>query len=48
MALVYSLRAIHVPVQVIGVLVVTYVLFALYTWVATPLVNFWIRLRPPR
>jgi hypothetical protein len=48
LVLVSLMRSMGVPKIVTAIFTLTYVLFALYTWVAGPLTSAWIRLRPPR
>jgi tetratricopeptide (TPR) repeat protein len=46
--LISVLRSSPVPKDVVSVLSVTYLAFMIYTWVATPLVKLWVRIRPPQ
>lgn len=45
--LIMGLSAAGVPRGVLGAVVLPYVVFVIYTWLATPLVAAWTRLRPP-
>lgn len=42
------LRQLGVPDHIVLNLTLTYIGFCLYTWVATPLANLWIKIRPAR
>lgn len=42
------LRRAGVSTQVVFALAMIYLLFCVYTWVATPLANLWIKMRPAR
>jgi hypothetical protein len=42
------LRNNSLPPHLVAGISYTYLAFILYTWVATPLVNVWVRVRPPR
>ena len=46
--LLYVMRFAGVPRDVTGMITIGWLLFAVYTWVATPLANLWIRMRPAR
>jgi hypothetical protein len=37
-----------VPKVAVAVFLLAYFLFCVYTWIATPLTNAWIKMRPPR
>jgi tetratricopeptide (TPR) repeat protein len=42
------LRRAGVSSQIVFALAMTYLVFCIYTWVATPLANLWIKMRPAR
>lgn len=47
-ALSYGMKALGVPNEIRLPIVLTYVGFCLYTWVAVPIGRAWVRLRPSR
>lgn len=47
-ALVQILPRLGVSKEIVGIMALAYLAFCIYTWVATPLSNAWIKARPPR
>jgi tetratricopeptide (TPR) repeat protein len=46
--LLFGMNALGVPGQVLGLFVISYLAFCVYTWIARPLTQLWIKWRPPR